>query len=128
MKIFNRKWWTITIPEDGAYGPHMVSACVKCLIGGRYKSYPDLPNDETWLDVLNEYLVKKKGYYLVNMMSDDPGRHIRGHYIALFDNPALSILQPIIYKEGKMVHNPIKGPYQVRGKIQSYLILAKVVK
>ena len=81
-----------------------LTACLTSILEDDIESYPTIPENGTWLGVVNDYLYTK-GYVIVIFLSVPP-KEFNSHYIAVVHNHTKNCDHAFVIKEGAIVHNP----------------------
>lgn len=106
-------------PIDG----NCLAACLASIFEDDINSYPEVPNDHTWCDVMNEYLLKSHGVYMVSITTNEPHGFLLGHHLIIGDNEISNCGHCVVGFDGKEVHNPSKSNNKITNL--RYVFLAK---
>lgn len=81
-----------------------LAACLASILEDDIESYPTLPQNGTWLGVINDHLLTK-GYVLVTLLTMPP-KAFDIYYIGIVKNHTKRCDYAVVMKEGAIVHDP----------------------
>lgn len=109
-------------PTDG----NCLAACLASIFEDNIDDYPEVPNDHTWVRIMNGFLIERHGVYMFPVTSEDPHLYFKGYHLIIGDNKASDCTHCMVGKDGVLVFNPSRSGNEITNF--RYVLLVKHIQ
>jgi hypothetical protein len=109
--------------RDNTVDGNCLAACLASIFEDDIDSYPEIPNEPTWAEIMNKHLIEKHGVYLFPVTTSDPELYLKGYHLVVGDNVSHGCTHCMVGFNGQVVFNPSLSGNEITN--HRYLLLVK---